>query len=362
MSAPPPALIAELATRPADRELLRVFADWLLEVGHPSGELMALELAAEPPPNLGARVAALIATQLEPYLEQRLARRHPTEYAWRAGLLDAIALHHEGAAAPLAQTLRELAAEPCARLLRRIEIRANELDGEGNLEPVIAELARLAPAFPRLTELAVREDREPYRWVDTGVMPIQIGDVSPLYASYPRLELLELAGKEYTLGALELPALRRLALHEFGPRDIASLAVAPLPVLEDLELAFTYGVTIDRIDDVFRPLLDRTLPTLGRLAIVVQLRQLMQFLVRAVPASNLARHARVLAFRRCILDDDSVRALVQWAPRLRALARLEIEGTGLSTHHRRALEQALGPVLAVSGGGPPGAPSPGGRR
>lgn len=337
-------LIAELAARPDDIELVRVFADWLLQQGHPAGELVVVQLEriAHDTEALARREHDLFWEHLVPHLKALLARDHGSEFEWRRGLLDRVILDHHGGEEALEDALRRLASDPCGRLVRRIDIRAVEFDGAGDLGPAIRELAALA--LPRLRELAFVEGGNlGSPWIDG---PIHVGDVTALYAAYPQLEVFELGGKEYALGALELPALRRLALFDMTPSDIETIAHAELPALEDLELFFGRW-RVDGIDAVFRPLLDRVMPKLARLAIVAKIPQVMQYLVRAVPASELSRHVRVLAFPRAALDDDCVRTLVQWAPRLRALDRLEVDRRTLAPEHHRTLATAFGMRLAL---------------
>ena len=321
-----------------------MFADWLLQQGHPAGELVVVQLErlAHDSEALAQREHDLFWHHAVPHLKAVLARDHVTDFEFRRGLLHSVTFHHHGGEEALDDTLRRLATDPCGRLVRRIEIDAVEFDGAGDLGPAIGALAALA--LPRLTELVFREGANLGNpWIDG---PIRIGDVTPLYAAYPRLEVFELGGKEYELGDLDFPSLRKLALADMTPTDIATIARASLPSLEDLELFFGRW-RVDGIDAVFRPLLDRTMPKLARLAIAAEIPQVMQYLTRAVPAAELAKHTRVLAFRRGALDDDCVRTLVQWAPRLRALERLELEGRKLSTENRRVLEQTYGPLLAL---------------
>lgn len=340
-------LVAEVADRPHDIEVVRVFADWLLQQGHPLGELavVQLERMRHDSAALAQREAELIANTANPFVEQLLGRANIGTLAvglgWRGGLLDVIGLQQPGEG-PLADVLARLASDPVLRLVRRIEIEAIEFDGEGDLEPALRTLAALA--LPRLCELVVREGADLGNpWVDG---PIRIGDVTPLYAAYPRLAVLELDGKAYELGDLALPSLRRFALGDVRPADIVTVARGKLPALEELELFFGPW-RVDGIDAVFRQLFDREMPRLGVVRIGAEAQLVAQYLVRALPGSQLARHARVLAFPRSPLDDDCVRTLVQWAPRLRALERLELEGQRLTPESVRLLHATFGPVLVL---------------
>jgi hypothetical protein len=259
-------------------------------------------------------------------------------------MLDVLTLHHYGGEEQIEEVFARLSTDPVMRLVRRIEIVAVSFDGAGDLGPAIRALADLAPMLPRLSELVIREGKNVGNpWIEG---PIHVGDVTPLYAAYPRLEVLELGGKEYELGELDMPSLRRLALTDLRPTDIATIARGTLPVLAELELFFGRW-RVDGIDAVFRPLLDRSMPSLVRLAIAAGVPQVMQYLTRVVPGAELTRYVRVLAFPRGALDADCVRTLVQWAPRLRALDRLELEGRGLTAEQRAQLEQAFGRHLLV---------------
>ena len=321
-----------------------MFADWLQQQAHPAGELVAIQLErlVHDSDELAKREDELYWEQVLPHMKAVLARDHVTELEWRRGLLHSVTLHHHGGEEVLEDTLRRLASDPCGRLVRRIEIDAVEFDGAGDLGPAMRELAALA--FPRLRELAVREGMNLGNpWIGG---PIHIGSVVPLYAAYPKLEVLELGGKDYELGELAVPALRKLVLSDMTPTDIATISRAPLYELAELELYFGRW-RVDGIDAVFRPLFDRAMPKLAQLSISAGVPQVMQYLTRVVPGAALSRHVRVLAFPRGALDDDSVRSLVQWGSRLRGLDRLELEGVGLSADQQRRLHEAFGRILVL---------------
>ncbi|MBA3503847.1 MAG: hypothetical protein M4D80_37365 [Myxococcota bacterium] len=323
---------------------MRVFADWLLQQGHPAGELVIVQLErlTHDSAALADREHDLFWNHVVPYMKTVLGRDGVTQFEWKRGLLHRVTLDHQGGEEALDATLRKLASDPCGRLVRRIEISAVQFDGAGDLQPALIELASLA--LTRLAELAIREGMNLGNpWIEG---PIHIGDLTPIYHAYPQLQVLEIGGKECNFGTLDLPALRRLAIDDMTPVDLASVAAAPLPSLAELELFFGRW-RVDNIDAVFRKLLDRAMPRLATLSIAAEIPQVMQYLVRAVPAAALSKHVRVLAFRRGALDDDCVRTLVQWAPRLRTLERLEVEGRALSPEHRRTLEQTFGRMLVL---------------
>lgn len=326
-------LLERIATGPVEQELelLRVYADQRIECGDPHGELIVVATArlARDTPELARREATLIAER-EAAILATLA--HPTAitFTWRRGFLDTVAFTHRGDA-PLERSLAALATEPAARLLRRISI-----DSVRFLGPVFVELARLAPQFPRLVEFSIVEG------LNLG-QPIR--DVSPLYAAYPRLEVLELDGDDLELGPLNLPALRRLMATRLRGEDARKIVAAQLPALADLELWFWRRV--DNVAATFGPLLHRELPTLEALSLALPTNEAMQWLVRELPTCPLARNLKRLAFRHSTLDELGLRSLIDDAPRLDRLERLELPARPLSAGLQRQLTRVYGRRLVL---------------
>lgn len=341
----PAALLEALVAQPADVDTLRVYADVLLEQGDPRGELIGVQLArlAGDTPDLRAREAELI-DHVEPVLQGALASTSVLKGTWKLGFLDRLMIQQVGDE-PIEAALTQLAAQPAARLLRRIAIYAVAVGEGGEHDPAIIELARLAPAFPRLTAVAL--SRNEVGAAAAGPDPQgAAGDLAPLTRAYPGLEELALGSRPFQLGDLALPALRQLWIQEVRPGEVASLAAARLPALEELDLWFGAWAVADPAA-LLEPLLGRVQPALVTLAIGAAPPNVLQHLARAVPGSTLAQRVRVLAFRRSVLDDACVQHLVAWAPRLRALDRLEVEGRRLSRDGRRLLEQTYGRLLVV---------------
>jgi len=338
-------LLDRLAALPAegDAETLRVYADQLIERGDLRGELIvvATERLTRDTPELARRERIRIAEQ-----EQRLAGVLATKlwlsYTWRLGFVDTITCNYHGD--ERFDVLPGLAAEPAARLLRRIQISAVQLDGDGDMAPILAELARLAPRFPRLTELAVHEGANLGNpWIDG---PIKINDVTPLYAAFPRLEVLELDGDQTQLGELDLPSVRRFMATGLRVDDTRRLVNARWPRLADLELAFG-AQRIDNVAASFGPLLHRDFGP-GLVALSFALPPMaMRFVVDELPGSPLARHARRLAFRHGELDEGCFQSLIRQAPQLRRLERLELVGRQISAVTRKQLATAFGAALAL---------------
>ncbi|MDQ3367853.1 MAG: TIGR02996 domain-containing protein [Myxococcota bacterium] len=339
----PAALLEALVAQPDDLETLRVYADVLLEHGDLRGELIGVQLArlAGDTPELRAREAELV-DHVEPELQGALASTSVLKGTWKLGFLDRLMIQQVGDE-PIEATLIQLAAQPAARRLRRIAIYAVAMVRGGELAPAITELARLAPAFPRLTAIALSigsggsADPDPQGTA---------GALAPLAQAYPGLEEIALGSRPFQLCDLALPALRHLWIQEVRPGDVAALAAARLPALEELDLWFGAWAVADPAA-LLEPLLGRVQPALVTLAIGAAPANVLQHLARAVPGSTLAQRVRVLAFRRSVLDDACVQHLVAWAPRLRALERLEVAGRRLSVGGRRLLEQTFGATLVV---------------
>jgi hypothetical protein len=337
-------LLDQLAASPADRDAgLRVYADQLIEAGEPLGELIvvALERQGRESPELARREDELIA-QLERGLDERLTRALRPSYRWRTGFLDAIELDHAGDE-PFA-ILPGLAAEPCARLLRRIQISALEMDGQGDLAPVIAELARLAPRFPRLVELVVLEGADLGNpWIDG---PITIGDITPLYAAYPELEVLVLHGDEIVLGdAIELEALRELALRGITMTDVRRIVAARLPKLAHLELEIGPRGLASNVAAGLGPLLHRDFgPQLEHVSLYVP-PVAQPWLLAELPGCPLLRHARSLALPGR-LEDGCYHQLIECAPRL-DVERLELWQRPIPVTAHTRLARVYGRRLAL---------------
>ena len=327
----PDALLAQLVERPDDLDAFRVYADLLMSAGDPRGELVALQCANDPAAD------ALMWSVVNPLVDLQLGTTPRPSYTWRFGFIDTITFSHAGDE-PFA-VLPALAAEPAARLLRRLVIDAVQMDGRGDLAPVLAELAGLARAFPCLREVAVVEGANLGNpWIDGA---IAIGDVSPLYAAFPRLEVLDLDGSSLELGAIEMPAVRRFRATHVGLANAAGIAAAHWPRLDSLDVAIA-GSFADAAAALRRLLdIDGTVRELS-----VSLPDMLHVALH-LPASRLARRARVLGFGRDRVDDDWVRRLLDHTPRLRQLDEVRFARHQLSAGARVALTEALGRVFVV---------------
>ena len=326
------ALLAELGERPDDVELYRVYADALQQAGDPRGELVALQCSGRD------EAARPLIDELSAALTTRLGNKPSPTYTWRRGFVDTLELDHMGDE-PFA-VLPALAAEPAARLLCRLAIVAVQMDGRGDLEPVLAELARLAPAFPRLAEIAIHEGMNLGNpWIDG---PIGFVSPVPLYASYPRLEVLELDGTDVALGAIALPNLRRFCARVDDTAQLASIRAARWPRLVELDLDLEWSV-------------HAALPELLDAAHAIQsLRvcahpDLLGAIIARLPTARLATNLRKLSLAAARRDTlaTCMPILLQHAAWLRRLDELRVHARQLPAGPRDQLAVALGRVLVV---------------
>jgi uncharacterized protein (TIGR02996 family) len=82
-------LLAELAANPDDADLVRVYADWLMQLGHPAGELAIVQLEARGEHSgdvIDKREYELFWNQVVPFMKGALARDHVSELAFRRGV------------------------------------------------------------------------------------------------------------------------------------------------------------------------------------------------------------------------------------------------------------------------------------
>lgn len=246
----PPPVNTQLTalTRDPSREALRVYADQRLERGDLHGELILLQLTrAERDSQPSEREQRLLREVFEPAVRGAVGGRIVQATTWRDGFLHELRLHSEGA--PF-EGLRELARRPEAALLERIAFDGLQWEGQGSLAALWSALAG-GPRFPRLRALEVEEG------VDAGNPyiegPAVIGDVQPLCAAYPGLEVLTLNGVGHHFGQLDLPSLKRFSAATLDVRDVNALATARWPQLEELELQF--GDAHGEAEPLFGPLL-----------------------------------------------------------------------------------------------------------
>jgi uncharacterized protein (TIGR02996 family) len=338
------ALLAHLAIHPDDADAQRIYADALSEHGDPRGELIALELAfAASVPAIASDVAARVAV-LRELVNTTLAGRFPerprVRLRWHRGFVRAVDLDFAGDE-PF-DVLPKLAAEPALRLLRRITISALAVDGHGDFAPVIAELARVAPAFPSLVELEVTEGFNLGNpWIDG---PVDLHDVTAVLHAYPRLERLVLDGELARFGAADMATLRVLHLEYLDREGAATLAGVRAPVLDDLAVGFRSQPVDDVLAAVDAVLATGFAPT--ALTLVAQAGAMAAVIARAAAAPFAAR-VRRLGFGYAQLDDPAIAALLAARPRWPQLVEFRIAERACTADARARIARAFGVPIVV---------------
>lgn len=291
------ALVAAIAADPDDANGYLVYGDWLQRHGDPHGELIALHAQ---PALAGKHIATHAARLLG-----RLAARVPDlrnvdgpPFTWRYGFVRRAELR-----APLGAELAELFAVPAGKLVVELALRTDRRTD------VLDALQMLGGAPPTLREVDL------FASADLGRFDVELP---------PSVERLAITARTYELARLALPDLRRAKFfaRRMSSTTIETIAAAPWPVLERLELRFCgpSGSCEADFHDV-RTLLVRTdLPALTHL----RLRgcPFAGTLARTLATSPLARQLEVLDFSHGHFTPNDIASLAKYAgsfPELREL-------------------------------------------
>jgi uncharacterized protein (TIGR02996 family) len=231
-----PALEAAIRENPDDDQPWLVYADLLIERGHPRGPLVALESA--PVNNIVQRAereaeARRMRNATAEHFGLGLRGRSGLNVRWRRGFIHSAAIHGAFARGAAEDLLFDLLRHPCARFLRELELKCWHHDAQDH-RLLVDLLAHAAPA-PPLRKLTIEYATE--EW--TGFPPL--GDIGALAVTYPALEILRLEGDDTTrFTSLALPRAKRFGFETTGltTHALRAIAAAPWPALEDLELWF----------------------------------------------------------------------------------------------------------------------------
>ena len=329
-------LLRSVIARPDDLDVLRVYADVLIERGDLRGDMIAVQLQRreQDSPALVARERELAAA-LDVALAEQLGQPGAA-FAWRRGFLEAVDFTPTREQKQLADTLYLLGTLAVARQLRRIVIRFVE-PGWGAFAQLTSMLARIAPQLRGLRELVFTTSPR-----DDGIaaphVPSHLGELVKLCRVIPKLEVLELVGLEYsTIRDAELPSLKRLVLEQPRRFGVQTLGHVQMPNVEELEIYDGAWSIYDLEGALARPWPLRSL--------VLQTTDLalMQALARVVPTSPLFERVRVFELRGVPLDRACTDELLLHTARLLKLQHLGIE----RTKEYRRLANVLGDIVAV---------------
>ncbi len=222
-------------------------------------------------------------------------------------------------------------------------------DAEGGMEGAPQEVVEaLVSAHDKLPQLRmlfindiIREENE-VSWIPNG-------DLSPIFAAYPKLDYFGVrGGNELSLGQLALPHLRTLVIQAGGlsAEVVREVMNADLPNLEHLELFLgeeNYGATSTPED--FAPLLTGDLfPKLKYLGLKNSDRQ--DEVAQVVAQSPLLSRLHTLDLSMGELTDEGAAALVS-SPLVHGLNKLDVSHHWCSEEMMAQLS-ALPPEVDVS--------------
>jgi uncharacterized protein (TIGR02996 family) len=334
-----PELEAAIREHPDDPEPYLVYADWLQARGDPRGELITLQHAAlgaegAAGGDLAQRIAEHLAAHAD-WLCGPLARYpEAAQLTWHLGFIRAARLQgdldeEDVTAQDLLGTLCELSS---ARFLQELTFGVPSYGDEVDYQPVIDALVEHGerPGLRRLTlgDFLFPDECE-MSWSS-------VGDVSPLFALYPRLEALELQGGSVTLGEIRLPELRRFEVRTGGlsRASIRSIAGASWPRLEELSVWFGdpyYGAEAT-VEDL-APILDAEgLPRLRRLGL--KNANFTDELIPRLAGSRVLRQLEQLDLSMGTLTDEGAESLDEHRQAFAHLARLDLDDNQLDEQGR----------------------------
>ncbi len=270
-------LEAAIAAEPGGVDAYLVYGDWLQSQGDPRGELIALQHARMQKPNDKTleKAEKAFLKQHADHLYGPLARaaspgmnkswgRAPFFAEWHLGFFRSARLGWNAGLemdTTAYEMLPQLLGLPSARFLR--ELSFGQCDGGGlAYAKLLAQLGKLKSKVPAtLARVCLgdyaRESGE-FNWTE-------VGPIAPLYKALPKLQNLELYGRNIGLGKMDLPELRELSLSSSDPsrEDIFSaLKQSRLPKLERLSIRIP---DIARVAEGLKAILSAKFPALRHL-------------------------------------------------------------------------------------------------
>jgi uncharacterized protein (TIGR02996 family) len=352
---------AEAPDPATDRDARLVYADELQLRGDPRGELIAVhaELAQLPPgadPRHRRRLENRAATLLDEHhdawfgalarLVHKPSRKPPAqavlEVRWRLGFAEDVRIRGS-AQLPIHEVYARLRELPLSRQILRLVVGPPD---EGlrpgsriyphtigpSYEPLVD--AMLEHGIPsRLRELVLGDDQSHRR------PALRLGHVPAAVAAAPALEALRIVGGHGDL-ALASERLRALELCDVTHDDLARLAHAALPTIEELVLRARDRLPPPAVFEVFPALARLTLEGFAR---AVSGRQsLLEYLLEAMPRSLSS-----LALPRCGLDDRDLGLLADHPERFGRLTRLDLRRNRFSGSLAAVAKRRL-PALRLS--------------
>lgn len=345
VSAVSPEMERAVLADPRDDAGYLVYGDWLQSQGDPRGELIAIHAARLDDPDsikLERDEATVFKTYAEelfgPMLRHTKIRRRQGSlpaFRWHLGFVRSATVSYAEPMSSLAGAITAMLRHPSFRFLLELGVgrtHRTDYNQRARYDDVIAALVALGP-LP-LEELMLVDSSDLLEMSD-------LGDLSRLWPALPRLRRLTLNGGSVRLGAIDAPALERLAVHVTGleAATLRELAAARAPRLEALDLWFGHGTyrSANPLPDA-RPILDgETFPGLVELALGTATQGAA--ICAALPRWKILPRLRSLDLSMCSIDEAGSQALAAAAGSLAHLERVVVDGERLGAGARRPLER-----------------------
>ncbi|GMU61368.1 MAG: hypothetical protein AMXMBFR34_31310 [Myxococcaceae bacterium] len=323
----------------------QVYADFLQAQGDVRGQLFALAgkkkaFDAFVEDNLPAIFGDVV-----PHLERR---RPEVELEWKRGFVDRLLLRandYEGDTR-LTDVARKALALPVTRFLRELTLRIGVYqegqDFNGALE-ALAETGRLET----LEQLTLEHDpsdadddwQREVEWPAWGSLQALSGA--------PLLQALSVEGTHGDVGALSLPALRRLKLvaRTLTAQNVEDLRRSSLPQLRRLVLE-PRGMALGTGDSLCALVSGEALPRLEQLSI--ERAPVVGEVLPALVFGRLLPRLSRLSFRHCELVQSEVALLLKERKRLAHLKALALPSSWTTAEHAPELKKLCARVSLVT--------------
>lgn len=330
-----PELEKAVLANPDDAQAYLVYADWLQGQGDPRGELMALQHAMATDPAKKASAQAAEKKLLEKNKAALLgpiaknADCFPT-VEWRYGFLRKVKvgldyeMYEDGLR--LEKLLKQLLAHPSARFLEELVLGPESFEGDLNYQACIDLLVK--HGGPKTLRSLFFGD---FTYEDCEVSWSHLGNLSKLYAAFPRLRSLTIHTGSRTLGKIVLPELREFRLQTGGldRQAIQDICNAKWPRLERLEIWFgnhSYGAE-GTVKDLEPILAAQGLPNLKHLGLMNA--EFTDDIAVALAGSKVLAQLETLDLTMGCLSGEGVRAILSSRDAFKHLKKLDVSNNAV---------------------------------
>jgi len=338
-------LEAAILADPHDPAAYLVYADYLQSQGDPRGELIVKHVN-------GVDVSDLLAqhhflgplmtwADFMPASGYRPRKARKANVTWKHGFIAKLDLswgmYENGGTTEQARVeLVEILSHPSCRFLTELDIGPVPGDDGCHFGWVSEVLAELRPQALDTVHLGDTSDWD--------LSSTSTGSLAELAAACPRLRDLTLHGGEVTIGDVDAPELRAVAIEtgQLTEGDIRQICDAKWPKLESLEIWFgnrNYGASGTEKD--VQPLFDKhaEVPHLRHLGLMNC--PFVDLLIEPLAKSPLLAQLTSLDLSMGALSDAGVDVIVKYADAFRHLKPLNVDDN--------ALTEVSGPKLRALG-------------